>query len=145
MLFRSSANINAATPTISQVANYDFSVPERVFYNPYDKNKMWVASFGHGLQWGDITATGIADNNLSDSEITISPNPFRESTTIRFKNSNENYTLEMYNPIGQLVMKKTYINGNTYTLNNQGFPKGVYLLKVFAKDKKTVSKKLLIK
>ena len=140
-----STNINASTPTITQVASYDFGVPERVFYNPFDKNKIWIVSFGHGIQWGDITSTGIIFNGLAEREITIFPNPFRDNTTINFaQNGNDKYTLEIYNSIGTLVRKETDISGDTFTLNSGGLDKGMYLLKFIAINRKPVAKKILI-
>jgi hypothetical protein len=51
----STANLTAAAPTFTQVAEYPFSHPMRVFFDPYDHRKVWVASFGGGLR-----VTGIA-------------------------------------------------------------------------------------
>ena len=45
-------NLHAATPTFNLVANYPFRQPERVFYNPYDANEIWITSFGNGLYVG---------------------------------------------------------------------------------------------
>jgi hypothetical protein len=50
-------NLNAATPTFTQVAGYEFMQPMRVVYNPYDANEVWVTSFGGGMRVGYATAT----------------------------------------------------------------------------------------
>jgi photosystem II stability/assembly factor-like uncharacterized protein len=70
-----SSNMNAATPTWTLVDNYPFRQPERVFFNPYNTNEIWVSSFGNGMKMGlqsvvlplklvtfsgNRTATGIA-------------------------------------------------------------------------------------
>ncbi len=47
-----SNNMNAATPTFTQVASYPFRQPERVFFNPFNANEIWVSSFGNGLKMG---------------------------------------------------------------------------------------------
>ncbi len=47
-----STNINSATPVLSQVANYPFAQPERVFFNPYKPAEIWVTSFGNGIRVG---------------------------------------------------------------------------------------------
>jgi len=49
-----SNNINHANPTFSQVVEYPFQQPERVFFNPYDAKEMWVSSFGNGMKKGII-------------------------------------------------------------------------------------------
>lgn len=47
-------NTNAATPTFTQVDSYPFRHPERIFFNPYNANELWVTSFGNGLRVGTI-------------------------------------------------------------------------------------------
>jgi hypothetical protein len=46
------SNNITATPTFSAVANYPFRQPERVFFNPFNLNEIWVTSFGGGVQVG---------------------------------------------------------------------------------------------
>lgn len=47
-----SNNINSAIPSFTQVSGYDFRQPERIFYNPYNTNEVWVTSFGNGIKVG---------------------------------------------------------------------------------------------
>ncbi len=49
-----SGNRRDANPTFTQVASYPFRQPERVFYNPYDSNELWVSSFGNGMKVGRL-------------------------------------------------------------------------------------------
>ena len=49
-----SANPKAATPTFTQT-DYPFRQPERIFFNPYNSNEVWVTSFGYGLVVGEAT------------------------------------------------------------------------------------------
>jgi hypothetical protein len=51
-----SSNMQAATPTFTQVANYPFRQPERVFFNPYNASEVWVTSFGGGVSVGSTAA-----------------------------------------------------------------------------------------
>ncbi|HEY3379505.1 MAG TPA: hypothetical protein VGL77_18675 [Armatimonadota bacterium] len=46
------ANLSAPRPTFTQVASYRFKHPERVFFNPYQPNEVWVTSFGNGISVG---------------------------------------------------------------------------------------------
>jgi photosystem II stability/assembly factor-like uncharacterized protein len=50
-----SNNMNAATPTWSLVSAYPFRQPERVFFNPFNNNEIWVSSFGNGLKMGLVS------------------------------------------------------------------------------------------
>ncbi|MFZ1528358.1 MAG: hypothetical protein WAT19_06395 [Ferruginibacter sp.] len=47
-----SSNMNTAVPSWSLVNNYPFRQPERVFFNPFNNNEIWVTSFGNGLKMG---------------------------------------------------------------------------------------------
>lgn len=47
-----SNNINSVTPAFTQVQSYKFRQPERIFYNPYNTNQVWVTSFGNGIKVG---------------------------------------------------------------------------------------------
>lgn len=54
-----SNNINSATPTFTRVSGYKFRHPERIFYNPYNTNEVWVTSFGNGLKVGYINPPAV--------------------------------------------------------------------------------------
>lgn len=43
-------NIKDASPVFTNIPEYKFRQPERVFFNPYNTNQMWVTSFGNGLK-----------------------------------------------------------------------------------------------
>ena len=49
------ANARAAKPTFVAATNYPFKHPTRVFFNPYDRNEIWIVSFGGGLMMGRAT------------------------------------------------------------------------------------------
>ncbi len=52
-----SNDMNTTTPTWSLVSNYPFRQPERVFFNPFNNQEVWVASFGNGLKVGTVGGT----------------------------------------------------------------------------------------
>ncbi len=68
-----SANMNAPTPTWALVSEYPFRQPERVFFNPYKTNEIWITSFGNGLKMGtvvvnySITASSGPNGSISPS------------------------------------------------------------------------------
>src|SRR5262249_31209828 len=64
-----SNTMRAATPTFTAVANYPFRQPERVFFNPFNPNEIWVTSFGNGLRVGTVGAAppvGVAGTQVGD-------------------------------------------------------------------------------
>jgi|GEM_PF-535456 len=65
-------NLNAASPTFTQVAGYKFMQPMRVVYNPYDANEVWVTSFGGGMRVGYATPPAPTPGNVSLAQATYS-------------------------------------------------------------------------
>lgn len=47
-----SGNINSPSPSFSEAAGYKFRQPERIFFNPFNPNEVWVTSFGNGIKVG---------------------------------------------------------------------------------------------
>lgn len=43
-------DITAANPVFTLVQSYAFRQPERVYFNPYKKDEVWVTSFGNGMK-----------------------------------------------------------------------------------------------
>jgi photosystem II stability/assembly factor-like uncharacterized protein len=70
-----SSNINSVQPTFSEVMSYKFRQPERIFFNPYNTNEVWVTSFGNGIKVG---YTNLQDIQLN---ITIGIEGFRNVAT----------------------------------------------------------------
>ena len=58
-------NLNAVTPTFTQLAQYPFRQPERVFFNPNNANEIWVTSFGNGMRVGHTNSTSPGDYDQS--------------------------------------------------------------------------------
>lgn len=44
------ADIRASSPVFTEVSSYPFRQPERVFFNPYHSDEMWVGGFGGGMR-----------------------------------------------------------------------------------------------
>ena len=47
-----SSNGNNDVPQFDWVESYPFRQPERVFFNPFNPNEIWVCSFGNGIRVG---------------------------------------------------------------------------------------------
>jgi hypothetical protein len=58
-----SSNITSSTPTFSAVTSYPFRQPERVFFNPYNPNEIWITSFGNGLRVGTTCGFSMSPRN----------------------------------------------------------------------------------
>ncbi len=84
-----SNNAHAASPAFTQVAAYPFRQPERVFYNPYNANEIWVTSFGNGVRVGTVAAAAprvqamqINDGSAQRSRVTSLTVTFTAQVTL---------------------------------------------------------------
>jgi hypothetical protein len=53
------SNLTAAAPVFSLVTSYPFSHPQRVFFNPYNHDRVWIASFGNGMRIGSMGGNAV--------------------------------------------------------------------------------------
>ena len=85
-------------------------------------------------QWFDTFVQRCADAGVNDEpgselQMEISPNPFSTETNIRFSNpASFPFELRIINLMGQEVLKKQNIKGETVSLTNEGLPAGSYIL-----------------
>ena len=88
---------------------------------------------------------GITKNSvIQKPSISISPNPFTQSTQITLNQTYQNIALEVYNLQGQLVAKHHYANCNEITLQRNHLPAGLYFLKLTLDNKATEVRKVVI-
>jgi hypothetical protein len=119
----SASNTNSNSFAITPVSSYPFRRPQRVFFNPYDVNEVWVANFGNGFRVGMTNLpAGISADSFSYNDIIMYPNPV--SNVLAF--SETLYNLEVYNHKGQLVISKIK-SANCISL--QGLANGVYFIR----------------
>jgi len=135
-----SSDMNATTPTWSNVGSYPFRQPERVFFNPYQQEMIWVTSFGNGMKSGNMSdVIGIDENYiLSKNEINFYPNPSSGIVNMKFNSVHgSNSTIEIYNTLSQLVFSKQehIIAGeNNFSLSLEGLSKGIYFIRIKNQD-----------
>ena len=110
-----------------------------MFFNPYDVNEVWVASFGNGFRMGTTNiTTGIENTHFNNNEFTIYPNQ-----TINFLNIvlNENTfqvnKIIIYDMAGKEVKSESIKCNSKYFQTDLSFlPKGIYLLTLQSTNKK---------
>jgi photosystem II stability/assembly factor-like uncharacterized protein len=131
-----SQDINTPVPTFNQVTSYPFRQPERVFFNPYDANEVWVTSFGNGMKVGLINnPAGLGD--LSNSTFHVYPNPANQFIQVEL-NTPESTQAELFDMNGKKLGTYLVHPGNN-TLPISNLLNGLYLLKI-----QGVHKKLLV-
>ncbi len=122
---------NTASFSPIQLANYDFRNPQKVFFNPYIKNEIWITSFGNGLKVGQTStnSAGIKEIKLS-SNLVVYPNPTNDLIHVNL-NDKEIKQLEIYSLSGTLL-KESVEN----KISIAEFSNGIYLLKISSLDNK---------
>ncbi len=126
-----SSDIEAPTPTITLLNQYPFRAPNRVYFNPYNPNQVWVNSFGNGLRMGDLTITGLSGLQET-SGVIIYPNPNRGEFSVNLKNNpDDKTTLDVYNLLGEKVFT-TQLRGQNAQINMGIQPEGFYIYKVIS-------------
>lgn len=84
------------------------------------------------------TITSAEQPEVKNTEITVSPNPFHEITTIRFSGKFE--TLQVMDVTGRIVFQQPVKHQSSITFNRNELPNGVYLLQLSSKNQQFTSK-----
>jgi hypothetical protein len=96
--------MQSTVPSWNLVDSYPFRQPERVFFNPYDSNEMWVTSFGNGLKKGLMNPTAVPEISGLGSDCGIFPNPVKSVFDIRCSIFN-NGKIELVDISGKFVRR----------------------------------------
>ncbi len=134
-----SNNIDAAHPSWSLVYSYPFQHPERVFFNPYDQNEMWVTSFGNGLKVGNLATTNVPVFTNGNSSLEVYPNPTTNKVFVILpvSHATNNY-ISIYNQNGELVNKVAPGTTSKVQIDIHTLPSGVYWISYADKTAKIV-------
>ena len=100
----------------------------------------------------EISSTGIEENKSTVS-VSISPNPFSESATLRIINvsglQTDDLKIKFYNVIGKEIFPAIThapigIGTNSFVINRNGLASGVYFYSVLSKGKNLANGKLIV-
>ncbi len=89
----------------------------------------------------------ISDQNENKINISVYPNPFSSQTTIEITSPEiiENTELKVYDMVGREVMKTYFGNNNSITISRNNLKGGIYIYKVFLKDREIGVGKMMVK
>ncbi len=90
------------------------------------------------------SATGINDQEFSNGNIRIYPNPTSGLLNVAIENtSNNKIIIDLMNASGQLLLSKEYIDEKDFSIQIGDQPKGVYYLKVVSEGSVKIEKVIL--
>jgi uncharacterized repeat protein (TIGR03803 family) len=92
------------------------------------------------------TNVGIPNINIMELDISIYPNPFNKMTTLSIKGnaSKKDYTLSIYNILGQEVRSIYAGNNKEKIISRENLPSGMYFYRLIDNTGQSVSGKLMI-
>jgi hypothetical protein len=94
----------------------------------------------------DQIAVGIEDDLNSTRAFSISPNPFSGFTTVSFSNPNGlSYNVEVMNMSGQVVQRINDLRDNSFRLEANELPTGMYLISLSNKAGERYTAKAIVK
>lgn len=135
-----SSNINSGTPVFSNVSNYSFQMPIRVFFKPNSTTEIWVTSFGNGMKMGALGPNGVFEDKVLPIKFELNqnfPNPFNPSTTIIYQLPTScHIKLNIYDLLGReiatLVNEEKPAGRYQAIFNGSNFSSGIYFYRIQA-------------
>jgi len=90
-------------------------------------------------------SVGFGDFNQSNKTLQISPNPFREKTTITFNPSEENSEIQIFDVTGQIIKEAKLNKGQTsFDWSADGIISGTYYIKLKSNNGYSATKKVVL-
>jgi len=90
-------------------------------------------------------ATGFVDVNDPDQVITVLPNPFTSSITLKGLNNSKAYSIVLHNSLGQAVYTSEVKNKQVFEVHTTNIASGIYWLTVYDAKKKPIGTEQVIK
>lgn len=94
------------------------------------------------IQAGE-SSLGIAEEGSNDI-ISIGPNPFSKSTTVKITGNHINATLTLYNAYGQLIKEIKILTEKEISLSRDHLPSGIYFMQLNDDNKSSGFLKLIV-
>ncbi|MEI7982681.1 MAG: T9SS type A sorting domain-containing protein [Bacteroidota bacterium] len=112
-------------------------------------NDLWCLRINNQIAWtssqgNECRLTSINENPLPENRLIISPNPFSLSTTLKTNQTLINATLAIYDSYGQHVKEIKSISGQTFKLQRDNLPDGLYFMRLSQDGKTIITDKLII-
>ena len=138
-----SNNMNTAVPDWQLVGAYPFRQPERVYFNPFNANEMWVSSFGNGMKVGNLSPTGTVDFADATPDISLSPNPASDAVTVSFDAGKTQTVQIQITAMDGKTLSRAHAaqkGQNRVTISLAGLPDGMYTVVVAVDGKSGVER-----
>lgn len=116
---------SSSSPSWSLVDAYPFGHPERVFFNPYKQDELWVASFGNGMRRGLSNSTPVNQPVAQDPSIRIVENPANAWLYLTCQDD-LNHSIDLLDLYGRVIKRIDMSHSRTVAVDD--LPSGTYYL-----------------
>ena len=106
----------------------------------YNNNKLWAATFGRGLWNSDLNTTTVGISNNSNAKVFLNIYPNPNQGIFNLETNIDNYNLNIYNMLGELVYDESNINSTKKQFDLSMLNNGVYFVKVVSENKSVIQK-----
>lgn len=123
---------------------YNFATTEKKMYKNLDK-----IQGAYDNQSGPFKQNTVLNQNVIEPirisndkfELTIMPNPMKESAIVRFDNpSNEEVLIQIFDLTGKVQMQMAGLRGTQYTIDRKNLVSGMYIVEVRIGSRRTTAK-----
>lgn len=90
-------------------------------------------------------STGIEQLSTNSADFSIYPNPAKNKITILTSTNSTNYTIEVFNKVGELVLTTYSKNTNSNQIDVSSLSNGVYFVKVISQNAQKVKSVVVLK
>jgi photosystem II stability/assembly factor-like uncharacterized protein len=133
-----SNDMNDAIPDWELVNSYPFRQPERVFFNPFNLQEMWVTSFGNGLKTGFLYPAGTGDGSGDYVLTRAYPNPAKEKISLKTGDIPEKSKIRIIDLLGKEVLV-TESGKNLTEIPVGNLHAGIYFIRISARGNSNVA------
>jgi hypothetical protein len=136
-----SNDMNAITPGWTLVNSYPFRQPERVFFNPYNQDEMWVTSFGNGMKVGYLNSTRLNEPANENKALRVYPNPFNDRVYFTYTDKDKILLkVNVYSVEGRTMIS---LPPEANPINTTSLNQGIYLVEFLFDNNAKIFQKIL--
>ena len=104
---------------------------ENTAYIYFDANPAIITNTAKNTIEFPTSSVNELNSSVAGLEVIVYPNPMTESTTFIMKNDQvRDFSLELYDMTGKLVVQKQSNNSQQVTINRNSLQNGVYIYKI---------------
>ncbi|NUQ22516.1 MAG: hypothetical protein HUU34_01070 [Saprospiraceae bacterium] len=115
-------NLNDAEPIFTQLVEYPFHHPMRVFFDPHEEGAIWITNFGNGVRKGYEVTSALPDSpKFTVTALPAMPNPSSNMTYLEIPVevlNTSDLEISLFDPLQNRVLSKS-IDRTPFAISKQ--------------------------